>query len=208
MFGILQLLAETSPSFAKASAALSIPGLSDKLGDMKLKKPAGHALTIYAEKSSLQFVLSQGQLTPRSFLSSSLTFAYSLRADDEAEGTESASGFSRLDRAIASRFRCFRTLRSRPHRVPQGCAQEHERCCANERDKGYRDAETLRRVRSVESFRLASSVVLIALIHQTSHHSCKTSILRSSPRSKPSSTGSLEKPLTRRLDSPPIMPPL
>ena len=61
MFGILHLLAESSPSFAKASAALSIPGLSDKLGDMKLKKPAGDALTIYAEKSSLQFVLSQGQ---------------------------------------------------------------------------------------------------------------------------------------------------
>lgn len=60
MFGIFQLLAEQSPSFAKASAALSIPALSDKLGDMKLKKPAGDALTAYVEKSSLQFVLSQG----------------------------------------------------------------------------------------------------------------------------------------------------
>lgn len=61
MFGIFQLLAETSPSFSKASAALSIPALSDKLGDMKLKKPAGDALSLYAEKSSIQFVLSQGQ---------------------------------------------------------------------------------------------------------------------------------------------------
>lgn len=60
MFGVLQLLAEQSPSFAKASAALSIAGLSDKLGDMKLKKPAGDALSIYAEKTSLQFVLSNG----------------------------------------------------------------------------------------------------------------------------------------------------
>ncbi|KAI5480254.1 microtubule associated protein [Pseudohyphozyma bogoriensis] len=59
MFGIFQLLAEQSPSFAKASAALSIPALSDKLGDVKLKKPAGDALTTFAEKTSLQFVLGQ-----------------------------------------------------------------------------------------------------------------------------------------------------
>lgn len=60
MFGIFSLLAEQSSSFTKAAAALSIPGLSDKLGDIKLKKPAGDALTLFAEKSSLQFVLSQG----------------------------------------------------------------------------------------------------------------------------------------------------
>ncbi|SGZ22076.1 BQ5605_C022g09426 [Microbotryum silenes-dioicae] len=58
MFGILHLLAERSPSFGKSSAALSVPGLSDKLGDIKLKKPAGDALTAFAEKSSLGFVLS------------------------------------------------------------------------------------------------------------------------------------------------------
>jgi cytoskeleton-associated protein 5 len=61
MYGIFQLLAEQSPSFAKASAALTIPALSDKLGDIKLKKPAGDALTVFAERSSLQFVLSQGK---------------------------------------------------------------------------------------------------------------------------------------------------
>lgn len=61
MYGIFQLLADRSPTFAKASAALAIPPLSEKLGDMKLKKPAGEALTLFAEKSSLQFVLSQGE---------------------------------------------------------------------------------------------------------------------------------------------------
>lgn len=64
MFGVLQLLAEESPSFAKASAALTIPPLCDKLSDMKLKKPSSDALLIYAEKSSLQFVLSQGTRRP------------------------------------------------------------------------------------------------------------------------------------------------
>lgn len=61
MFGVLLLLAEESPTFAKATAALTIPPLSDKLSDMKLKKPATDALLVYAEKSSLQFVLSQGE---------------------------------------------------------------------------------------------------------------------------------------------------
>lgn len=55
------MLAEKSPSFAKSSAALSIPALSDKLGDIKLKGPAGAALTAYAEKTSLQFVLGVGE---------------------------------------------------------------------------------------------------------------------------------------------------
>ncbi|KAK4053177.1 hypothetical protein OIV83_001912 [Microbotryomycetes sp. JL201] len=59
MYGIFQLLAEKSPTFGKSSAALAIPPLSEKLGDIKLKKPAGDALTIFAEKTSLQFVLSQ-----------------------------------------------------------------------------------------------------------------------------------------------------
>lgn len=60
MFGIFQLLGEQSKSFSKGSAAISIPALSDKLGDMKLKKPAGDALNVFAEKTSLQFVLGQG----------------------------------------------------------------------------------------------------------------------------------------------------
>jgi cytoskeleton-associated protein 5 len=62
MFSLFQLLAERSPSFAKSSAALSIPALSDKLGDIKLKGPAGSTLSAYAEKSSLQFVLGVGAL--------------------------------------------------------------------------------------------------------------------------------------------------
>lgn len=38
------------------------PPASDKLGDIKLKKAASDLLTAMAEKSSLQFVLSQGIL--------------------------------------------------------------------------------------------------------------------------------------------------
>ena len=54
-------MAEKSPSFARAAAALAIGQLSDRLGDMKLKKPAGDALTAFAMKSSLAFVLAQGK---------------------------------------------------------------------------------------------------------------------------------------------------
>ncbi|TFK54917.1 ARM repeat-containing protein [Heliocybe sulcata] len=59
LYGILTLLAERSPSFGRSCVALSAPHLSEKLGDMKLKKPAGDTLFIYAEQTSLQFVLSQ-----------------------------------------------------------------------------------------------------------------------------------------------------
>lgn len=43
--------------------AVSIPVLCDKLGDIKLKKPASDALTAFAEKSSLGFVLGQAYET-------------------------------------------------------------------------------------------------------------------------------------------------
>ncbi|KZT54281.1 ARM repeat-containing protein [Calocera cornea HHB12733] len=59
VYSVLSILAEKSPSFGKPSAALAIPHLTDKLGDMKLKKPAGDALGLFAEKTSLSFVLSQ-----------------------------------------------------------------------------------------------------------------------------------------------------
>lgn len=60
LYGILGILADRCPSFGRASAALSIPHLSEKLGDMKLKKPAGETLLLFAEKASLQFVLGHG----------------------------------------------------------------------------------------------------------------------------------------------------
>ena len=58
----MRTLAEKAPSFSKASAALAIGPLSEKLGDMKLKKPAGDALVAFAEKTSFAFVLAQGEL--------------------------------------------------------------------------------------------------------------------------------------------------
>ncbi|KAI9446224.1 armadillo-type protein [Lactarius indigo] len=59
LYGILAILAERCPSFGRSCAALSIPHLSEKLGDAKLKKPAGETLGTFAEKTSLQFVLNQ-----------------------------------------------------------------------------------------------------------------------------------------------------
>lgn len=60
LYGILIILAEHCPSFGRSCAALSIPHLSEKLGDAKLKKPASDALVAFAERTSLQFVLNIG----------------------------------------------------------------------------------------------------------------------------------------------------
>lgn len=59
MYNIFQLVAEQCPTFSRACAALSTPVMCEKLGDLKLRKSAGDALTAYAEKTSLQFVLNQ-----------------------------------------------------------------------------------------------------------------------------------------------------
>ena len=60
VFATLAAIASQNASFAKSSAAIAVGPLTDKLGDIKLKKPAGEALTVFAEKTSLGFVLSQG----------------------------------------------------------------------------------------------------------------------------------------------------
>ncbi|KZT11388.1 ARM repeat-containing protein [Laetiporus sulphureus 93-53] len=57
LYGILNILAERCPSFGRSSVALCIPHLTEKLGDAKLKKPAGETLLLFSEKTSLQFVL-------------------------------------------------------------------------------------------------------------------------------------------------------
>ncbi|KAF8504055.1 microtubule associated protein [Hysterangium stoloniferum] len=59
IYGVLSTLAERCPSFGRSSVALSVGHLSEKLGDMKLKKPAGDTLLVFAEKTSLSFVLNQ-----------------------------------------------------------------------------------------------------------------------------------------------------
>ena len=61
IYQIMSVMAEKSPTFDRPAIGLSVGHLSEKLGDMKLKKPAGDALTIYAEKTSLAFVLTQGE---------------------------------------------------------------------------------------------------------------------------------------------------
>lgn len=59
IYQVFQLMAERSPDFGKSAASLIVGHLTDKLGDMKLKKPAGDALIAIAEKTSLAFVLAQ-----------------------------------------------------------------------------------------------------------------------------------------------------
>ncbi|KAF9053641.1 ARM repeat-containing protein, partial [Hymenopellis radicata] len=59
IYAICGTLAERCPTFGRSCAALCVPHMSEKLGDMKLKKPAGDALIACAEKTSLQFVLNQ-----------------------------------------------------------------------------------------------------------------------------------------------------
>ena len=60
IYGIMTLLSQQCQSFGRACVALCVPHLTEKLGDMKLKKPAGDALLAFGEKTSLQFVLGQG----------------------------------------------------------------------------------------------------------------------------------------------------
>ncbi|KAF7363414.1 Microtubule associated protein [Mycena sanguinolenta] len=59
IYAICSLLAEQCPSFGRSCPALCVAHLSEKLGDLKLKKPAGDTLLVFAEKTSLQFVLNQ-----------------------------------------------------------------------------------------------------------------------------------------------------
>ncbi|GAA5800421.1 hypothetical protein HPULCUR_005851 [Helicostylum pulchrum] len=59
MFYAIQVLSEQCPKFNKACAALCIPVMVEKLGDIKLKKPASECLVAIAEKISLQFVFAQ-----------------------------------------------------------------------------------------------------------------------------------------------------
>ncbi|KAJ3032355.1 Microtubule-associated protein, microtubule dynamics during spindle orientation, partial [Rhizophlyctis rosea] len=56
-FHVVQHLAKEVPSFNKAAASIVVPGLAEKLGDMKVKKAAGDCLTAVAETTSLQYVL-------------------------------------------------------------------------------------------------------------------------------------------------------
>ncbi|KAJ1918219.1 hypothetical protein IWQ60_007555 [Tieghemiomyces parasiticus] len=59
VYQLLQFLAQDVPSFGRPAAALAIPLVAEKLGDLKLKKPAAETLELFAESLSLGFVLSQ-----------------------------------------------------------------------------------------------------------------------------------------------------
>lgn len=61
MANVFNTMAQTSATWSRACCALTVGPLSDKLGDIKLKKPVGETLVVYSEKFSLQFTLSQGK---------------------------------------------------------------------------------------------------------------------------------------------------
>jgi len=103
-YNVMALLAQKSPTFGKSSAAQAIGPLTDKLGDLKLKKPASEALIVFAEKTSLGFVLSQGEpvvgLAQRErHAHQGKQSATSLRLDDQTEGTKGSSGRVNLGQA-------------------------------------------------------------------------------------------------------------
>lgn len=55
----LRTLAQDCPTFGRPTVALSVAPLCEKLGDIKLKTPAGETLTLFAEKTSFGFLLNQ-----------------------------------------------------------------------------------------------------------------------------------------------------
>ncbi len=54
-------LVAKSPSFSAGTASLVIPGLADKIGDIKVKKVVGECLCSVAEATAFGFVLSQSK---------------------------------------------------------------------------------------------------------------------------------------------------
>lgn len=98
-------MAQKCAKFGRSSAALAIGPLTDKLGDLKLKKPAGEALGMFAEKTSLGFVFSQGKYWGGHFLGAQVNIpTHSIRADDQTKGTQSSSGRIDLGQASNSRI--------------------------------------------------------------------------------------------------------
>ncbi|KAI8588296.1 armadillo-type protein [Geranomyces variabilis] len=63
MINIFQFLVKEVPQFNTTAATIMIPGIADKLADMKVKKIAGDCLSTIAEKLSFQFVLAQAYET-------------------------------------------------------------------------------------------------------------------------------------------------
>lgn len=77
VYKVFRLLAEQCPTFGRASVALSIQPLCDKLGDIKLKTPASDTLGVFSESTSFAFVVKQA-LGPLSALKAPKAIADSL----------------------------------------------------------------------------------------------------------------------------------
>ncbi|TPX49741.1 hypothetical protein SeLEV6574_g01287 [Synchytrium endobioticum] len=63
MVRTIAALAKDNPNFDRATASLTVAGLVEKLGDAKVKKLAGDALTVIAASTSLSFVFGEAYET-------------------------------------------------------------------------------------------------------------------------------------------------
>jgi len=96
VYAIMTMVAERSPTFGKACIALSAPQLTDKLGDLKLKKLATDALLTFAEKTSLAFVLGLCEFHIRRAAMKLPNNAVRLRFYRQTEGAEELCGGNQL----------------------------------------------------------------------------------------------------------------
>lgn len=124
LYQVMTIMAERSPTFGKPSAAIAIGHLCEKLGDMKLKKPAGDALSMFAEKTSLAFVLAQCKIVCLLGADSD-----SIRADAEAEGPKSASRCLHVGQTAIDRLRNCRYTSKRPHCICQDWSAVSQCAC-------------------------------------------------------------------------------
>jgi hypothetical protein len=96
VYTIMTMVAERSPTFTKACIALSAPQLTDKLGDLKLKKLATDALLTFAEKTSLAFVLGLCESHIRRATIKPTKNPVRLRCYRQTEGAEELCGRNQL----------------------------------------------------------------------------------------------------------------
>jgi hypothetical protein len=149
IYGILTVLAEGCPSFGRSCPALCVAHLSEKLGDVKLKKPAGDTLLAFAEKTSLQFVLCQGLFIPSFHGVLTPTRQHSIRATHEAKSTESSSRCIDMDQFCSTRIRHRWSVLACSHRISQNGTSEFQRCCANQCNKDFSHFEAFCRFQYV-----------------------------------------------------------
>ena len=131
IYGILTILAQRCPSFGRSCVAICVPHLTEKLGDLKLKKPAGDALVAFGEKTSLQFVLGQGAKISH-FINHSFTVWFrSLRAFIKPKGSKGSIRCLDVDKHCPYRIWDCWSIAAIFDRLSQDSIAEFKCCCSN-----------------------------------------------------------------------------